>query len=151
MLLHSGRLATRLVDAGIQGGVALVPNADGPVQTLQFGDLLTDELGRVLNSRREVAYIVHQFDRKPGVVKMAEAIFPVLAPLRESSGFWSASSALASHNEASSSGWGDEGSRGAGRPRAVPNGDHRDWAYKGASSSNTGKSVSSKAGKTLLR
>lgn len=77
VLIHSGRLAARLAAAGL-GGLRIYANEDGPVQTLQFGDLRIDSLGRVLNAKGSVAHIVHQFDRKHEVVKLVEAMFPVM-------------------------------------------------------------------------
>ena len=77
VLLHSGRLAARLAAAGL-GGLRIYANEDGPVQTLQFGDLRIDSLGRVLNAQGSVAHIVHQFDRKREVVKLVEAMFPAM-------------------------------------------------------------------------
>jgi hypothetical protein len=59
VLLYTGKLAARGID------VRLFSNDDGPVQTLQFGHLYRDALGRVLNARGDVAHIVHQWDRKP--------------------------------------------------------------------------------------
>jgi hypothetical protein len=58
VMLYTGKLAARGLD------VRLFENDDGPVQTLQFGTLYRDAMGRVLNARGEVAYIVHQWDRK---------------------------------------------------------------------------------------
>ena len=58
VLLYTGKLAERGID------VRMFRNEDGPVQTLQFGQLYRDVMGRVLNARGEVAYIVHQWDRK---------------------------------------------------------------------------------------
>lgn len=82
VLLHSGRLAARLARAGL-GGLRMFANADGPVQTLQFGDLDVDALGRVLNSRGAVAHIVHQIDRKRVVSALVDSLFPLVEPVHQ--------------------------------------------------------------------
>lgn len=72
VMLHTGRLAA----AGLR--VRQFSNDDGPIQTMQFAHTFRDTLGRVLNQRGEVAYIVHQWDRKKEIVDMILTYFPVL-------------------------------------------------------------------------
>jgi hypothetical protein len=93
VLVHSGRLAARFAEkltqhaehregdpnAVVNSGVSLLTHEEGPIQTLQFGDLYIDRLGRVLNKRGDVSYVIHQFDRQPIVVERVKAMFPVYA------------------------------------------------------------------------
>ena len=87
VMLYGGALTRRGLD------VRLFANDDGPVQTLQFGALYRDAMGRVLNARGELAYIVHQWDRKGDIVKLiddtmfftlpeAERVLPLNSPRR---------------------------------------------------------------------
>ena len=49
-------------------------NADGPVMTIGLTDtkdIHTDSAGNVLNGKDQIAAVVHQYDRKPNIVRIA--------------------------------------------------------------------------------
>jgi hypothetical protein len=60
-----------LIRTGALGAPALHGN-DGPILTLGYtrGEPATDDDGRVLNQSGEPAFIVHQYDRKPGLFRL---------------------------------------------------------------------------------
>jgi hypothetical protein len=55
-------------DSNSSFSLKLWTNDAGPVSTIGGGRLFRDGEGRVLNSRGDVAYIVHQYDRRPEIV-----------------------------------------------------------------------------------